>query len=191
MNAKKSMKENSTVDFAHDLGMFGSSISVGLSLEDAFGYLSENGSDLFAPAWYSLWLRLQNGVVLELAMQDFKTICKNRNVDHFCELVIACETYNAAVLAHYVDQYAKYLQSLGQVEYEASRRIRSVGSVSWLSLSAPWIMLIILFFKPENRVAFLDSVGVAIILFGVLSSLLAMYFSRAIASTPALPRPFS
>ena len=191
MRKQNARQENTTYQFAHDLEMFSDSISVGLSVEDAAGFLSENGSTSFSSAWYALWLRLQNGLPLALALQDIKRICADRRVDHFCELVMVSDTYRASALPACVERHSSFLNSYGQAEFEATQRIKSVSGVAWLALFSPWIMLMILMAKPENAAAYLSPEGLLIILSGVLLSLVAGLFSRRIAAIPELDRPFS
>jgi tight adherence protein B len=181
---------NPTQNFGRDVEIFANSVAVGISIEDSVGYLSEHGSYSFMAQWHGLWLRLLNGVDLHIALQDFKAICDKRIVDHFCEIVAACDLYQASATAQRLETYADFLDQLGQFEAETSSRLRSAASIAWLALAAPWLMFGILALKPQNLEYFLDSQGLLIILAAVLLSILAKLWSDRIAHLPPLQRAF-
>ena len=191
MKSKSKHAATISSDFASDVQVVCNFCSVGVPFEEVFGFLSLNGSDAFAPAWHSLWLRLQNGVDLHRALLDFKTICADRRVDQFCEIVIACDIYLSSSLASSLQRHVDFLRRLSEVENEASQRIKSAGFVAWLALLSPWVMLAILLSKTENLAAFSSIQGVAMIIFGVCLSLIAKYGSNRIATIPRLVRVFS
>jgi hypothetical protein len=191
MKRKPSSQAAITSDFAADVEVVGNFCSVGVPLEEVFGYLSVNGSDTFAPAWHSLWLRLQNGVDLHRALLDFKTICADRWVDQFCEIVIACDTYQTSALSASLRRLVEFLRRLSEVENEVSQRIKSVGSVAWLALLSPWAMLVILLAKPENLKVFSNFQGIAIVFSGLFLSVIAKILSDRIAKVQKLVRVFS
>jgi tight adherence protein B len=184
-------KSQPRLALAADIELLASSISAGLPMDQATDYLARHGSAEYGGIWKKLNLRLDAGLPLHLALHDFKVSASDRWVDQFCEIVITCDVYRSSLLAAELGRLAQQVRQVGEAEIDVSRRIASAKSVALLALAAPWILLLMLLGKAENREVFLRPEGLGILSIGVFASVLALFLSSRIALVPEQHRVFA
>lgn len=187
---KLSKKANQEIELAADLELLSSSIGSGLSLEQASEYLTRFGSPTNQGLWSKLHQRLSGGVALNLALQDLRVNAASRWVDDFCELVITCDIYRNQSLASELNVLASWLRQYATARQEIQQRIGSAKSIAYLALCAPWILLLVLSGREENRTIFFSAMGFLVLLAGVFASAVAAFASARISKIPNPVRVF-
>jgi len=177
--------------FASDLELLASSLEAGLPLEEATSYLTRHGSDQYRNHWQKLFSRLNAELPLQVALHDFKLAVADHWADQLCEIIITCEVYNSHLVSSEITKLARLVRRVGAVMVDSNRRLGAAQSVSWLALASPWLLLLMLCGREENRAVFGQPTGLAMLLAGAGASVLAYFVSKRIAVIPMARRVFA
>jgi len=179
------------LEYASDLELLSSSLAAGLPLDEASAYLTRHGSPHHRARWLKLHSRLVAGLPLQSALHDFKVGSADAWSDQLCEIVMACEVYNSSLLSNEIIDQAAFMRQAGDLLVDAKRRLSAAKSIAWLALAAPWLLVLMLSSRTENRQVFLQPQGLAILAIGVVASALAFQISKRIATLPEMNRVFA
>jgi tight adherence protein B len=177
--------------FAADLELLASSLGAGLQLEEASGYLTRHGSEVHRSHWQKLVSRLNAQLPLLVALHDFKVSAADFWADQLCEIIITCEVYNSTLVSSEVVKLARSVRQVGDFKADSQRRLNAAKGVAWLALASPWILLLLLCGRPENREYFLEPQGIALLVAGGAASVASYFISKSIASIPITRRVFA
>lgn len=189
LNARiASLQREQDADWPKYLDAIHSAIWSGSSLQEAI--LS---SSTFAPkgaAWAFLELEkdLESGLTLDESLVNLKTRLANPVADRFAEITR---------LANLVGGHG-YLSGLRNQAHQLRLEVSNWDEISvkqsWvigsarLAVFAPWLILLLLSLRSETGAAFNTEIGITILVFGLLSSLLAFRMVRFLAKLPSRKR---
>ena len=155
-----------------------SGTQAGLSLDEQFRYLADEGPKPLRGPFAQLALDAEWGLGIEAALARFQRTVGSRSGDHLALVIsIATELGGRGL----VDIWSKAATAI-RAELEMLGGIRArqswVLASSKLALVAPWVVAGMLLGPPGNRELFASAAGTTVLLFGLIFSCSAYFMTN-------------
>lgn len=173
---------------ATDLEVFRSALCAGLDVEQCSAVTSANASASHSETWMLFANRLEQGTDLYTAVYDLRRAGYSFVFDDFAELLLLARSHNWPGLESLLASRARFYRAWARDLLAAASRIRAATSVGWLAAAAPWVLVVLLLARPENRSIFAEAQGLAFLSIGVLLTVLALLVSARIARPKEISR---
>ncbi len=172
---------------ATDFEVFRSSLRAGLAVEQCAAITAANASASHLDTWMLFANRLEQGTDLYTAVFDLRRAADSFIFDDLAELLLLARAHNWLGLEYLLGLRARFYRAWARDQLAAASRIKAATSVGALAAAAPWVLVVLLLTRPENRGFFATLQGVAVLSLGVLLTALALFVSSRLAR----PRPIS
>lgn len=173
---------------ATDLEVFRSALRAGLDVEQCSAVTAANASASNSETWMLFADRLDQGTDLYTAVFDLRRAADSFIFDDFAELLLLARSHNWPGLESLLAFRSRFYRAWARDLLAAASRIRAATSVGWLAAAAPWVLVVLLLTRPENRSIYLAAQGLAILSIGVLLTALALLVSARIARPKVVSR---
>ena len=173
---------------ATDLEVFRSALRAGLDVEQCSAVTAANAAASHSGTWMLFANRLDQGTDLYTAVFDLRRAAESFIIDDFAELLLLARSHNWPGLESLLALRSRFYRAWARDLLAAASRIRAATSVGWLAAAAPWVLVVLLLTRPENRGIFLAAQGLAILSLGVLLTTLALLVSDRIARPKVVSR---
>lgn len=150
--------------------LFRSGSQAGLSNQEQFEYLAENGPVPLRDAFAQLYLDTEHGMPLSDALVRFQQRVGSRSGDFLALVLMISAELGGRGLADVWQQSAADVRSELQVLGEVLARQSWVLASAKLALLAPWLVAFLLLGPTGNRGAFASEVGTLVLFLGLLLS---------------------
>jgi hypothetical protein len=178
-------------DFASDLEAFRGAQRAGLDIEQCSRVTAENASLTHQNEWMLFADRLARGLDLFTAVYDLRASAQSYYFDDFGRVLLLTKALNLTGLARLLDLRARFYRKLAEDCHRAHSRIKSAKSVGWLAALSPWLLLVVLLARPENRQAFADVQGAVLLVVGLCATAFALFVSEHLSRARNISRPES
>lgn len=163
-----------------------SATASGTSMFEAVLELASTGPRLLRPQFRKLEADLESGADFAESMARFRDVMANANVDRLVELIRIISTAGGQgfhqAIRQQVHQVRRDLALSGELE---SKQGWVTGTAKFAIL-APWLVVLMLCVRPENKAAYSTTQGSGILLLGLVVSMFA-YRLIQILGAPTLP----
>jgi hypothetical protein len=173
---------------ASDFEVFRSALRAGLDVEQCSAVTAVNASRSHASAWMLFANRLEQGTDLYTAVFDLRRLARSFIFDDFAELLLMARSHNWPGLERLLALRARFFRAWARDQLAAASRIRAATSVGWLAAAAPWVLVVLLLARPENRGIFASIQGVGLLALGVMLTALALVISARLARPKHISR---
>jgi Flp pilus assembly protein TadB len=173
---------------ASDFEVFRSGLRAGLDVEQCSAITSINASPSHSTTWMLFANRLEQGADLYTAAFDLRRAADSFVFDDFAELVIVARSHNWPGLERLLVLRSRFYRAWARDQLAAASRIRAATSVGWLAAAAPWVLVLLLLSRPENRVIFASIQGLTVLSSGALLTGLALFVSAHLSRATQVSR---
>jgi len=173
---------------ASDFEVFRSALRSGLDVEQCSTVTAINASTSHATTWMLFANRLEQGADLYTAVFDLTRAASSFVFDDFAELLIVARSHNWPGLERLLALRSRFYRALARDQLVAASRIRAATSVGWLAAAAPWVLVLLLLSRPENRGIFASVQGITVLSLGALLTGLALLVSARLARATPVSR---
>lgn len=163
-------------------------LRAGLGLPDALAALAESGPVAVRPVFAQFADDYRRSGSWALALDRLKYRCADPTADRLCETLRLAREVGGTELVPVLKAFGGYLREDAATTAELRARQSWITNAARLGVVAPWIVLVLLSFRPEARVAYNSPTGVTIILIGAVLSIVAYQLMRRIARFRPEPR---
>lgn len=173
---------------ASDFEVFRSALRAGLDVEQCAAVTAANASASHSETWMLFANRLERGTDLYTSVFDLRRVADSFIFDDLAELLLLARSHNWPGLESLLSLRSRFFRAWARDQLQAASRIRAATSVGWLAAASPWVLVLLLLARPENRDLFVSVLGLAILLFGAALTALALVVSVRIARPKAVSR---
>ena len=172
---------------ASDFEVFRSALRAGLDVEQCSAVTAINATPSHSNSWMLFANRLEQGSDLYTAVFDLRRSADSFMFDDFAELLLVARSHNWPGLERLLALRSRFFRAWARDQLAAASRIRAASSVGWLAAAAPWVLVVLLLARPENRVIFASLQGLGLLALGVALTAFALLVSARLAR----PMPIS
>ena len=173
---------------ATDFEVFRSALRAGLDIEQCAAVTAANAASAHSKAWILFANRLERGTDLYTAVFDLRRFANNFIFDDLADLLILARAHNWPGLESLLSVRSRFLRAWARDQLQAASRIRAAASVGWLAAASPWVLVLLLLARPENRDIFVSALGLAILFIGAALTAVSLVVSARIARPKAVSR---
>lgn len=173
---------------ASDFEVFRSALRAGLDVEQCAAVTAANASASHSETWMLFANRLERGTDLYTSVFDLRRVANSFIFDDLAELLLLARSHNWPGLESLLSLRSRFLRGWARDQLQAASRIRAAASVGWLAAAAPWVLVLLLLARPENRDLFVSVLGLAILFFGAALTAVSLVISARIAQPKAVSR---
>lgn len=159
-------------------------IQSGVSLSEALLTLKTRGPIPLRPFIEILSKSLLDGENFEIAMRKLKTACNLAESDQIVETLILAKTLGSKDIGIVLRTLSQFLREDLAIRIEIEAKHGWIKNSAVLAGVAPWILLLILSTQPETIAAYSTSVGLSILLAGVLLTVIAFFWMEKVGALP-------
>ena len=181
-------RANQAAAVAADFEVFRSALRAGLDAEQCATVTAANASSSHSETWMLFANRLERGTDLYTAVFDLRRSANSFIFDDLAELLLLARSHNWPGLESLLSLRSRFFRAWARDQLQAASRIRAATSVGWLAAAAPWVLVLLLLARPENRGIFVSVPGIAILLIGAVLTALSLFVSTRISRPKAVSR---
>lgn len=159
-------------------------IQSGVSLSEALLTLKTRGPIPLRPFIEIVSKSLLDGENFEIAMRKLKTACNLAESDQIVETLILAKTLGSKDIGIVLRTLSQFLREDLAIRIEIEAKHGWIKNSAVLGGVAPWILLLILSTQPETIAAYSTSVGLSILLAGVLLTVIAFFWMEKVGALP-------
>lgn len=159
-------------------------IQSGVSLSEALLTLKTRGPIPLRPFIEIVSKSLLDGENFEIAMRKLKTACNLAESDQIVETLILAKTLGSKDIGIVLRTLSQFLREDLAIRIEIEAKHGWIKNSAVLAGVAPWILLLILSTQPETIAAYSTSVGLSILLAGVLLTVIAFFWMEKVGALP-------
>ncbi|CAB4791646.1 MAG: type II secretion system protein F [Actinobacteria bacterium] len=159
-------------------------IQSGVSLSEALLTLKTRGPIPLRPFIEIVSKSLLDGENFEIAMRKLKTACNLAESDQIVETLILAKTLGSKDIGIVLRTLSQFLREDLAIRIEIEAKHSWIKNSAVLAGVAPWILLLILSTQPETIAAYSTSVGLSILLAGVLLTVIAFFWMEKVGALP-------
>lgn len=163
----------------------------GLSLVEALRDLAETAPDLLQPHFIDCVERLDAGVELVAALEALKHRLADQNSDLTIEILRLVSQSGGHGLVESLRSQSAGMRADQAVAGEVAAKQGWIAGTAKLALIAPWLIVALLSFRPENAEIYGSTQGTALLLGGLLMSMIAYRFILNFGQIARQPRVFA
>ncbi|MFM6977556.1 MAG: type II secretion system F family protein [Micrococcales bacterium] len=146
----------------------------GMSLVESLRDLAESQQLYVAKEFSECCRDLDSGATFDSALLRFKQKLGNAAADFTVELLRATNSLGSSGYVSALRNQTLALRSETALEAELAAKQGWVVGTAKLAVTAPWFIVLILCFRPENADMYSSLAGTTILLFGLIASTLAL-----------------
>jgi Flp pilus assembly protein TadB len=173
---------------AGDFEVFRSALRAGLDVEHCAAVTAANAAASHSEAWMLFANRLERGTDLYTSVFDLRRVANSFIFDDLAELLLLARSHNWPGLESLLSVRSRFLRAWARDQLQAASRIRAATSVGWLAAAAPWVLVLLLFARPENRSIFATVQGIALLLIGAVLTAASLVVSARITRPKVVSR---
>jgi tight adherence protein B len=153
--------------------LYSSAIQSGISMEDAFAYMSEFKIEGLGTHLRKIESDLARGMAFDKALNFLRDSLATSESDRFVAILkLAHQTGGQTLIAN-LQALASELRLSNTSEGAINARLQAIQVVAKLGLLAPWVLVSLLSINEQSRSAFLSDAGGLLLLVGFLISVVA------------------
>lgn len=172
------------------LDSFSSAVSAGLSTAETFSDLATYGPHDTRAKFALAVEELDRGSDLGTVLDDLKVSFGEAHPDRLFELLRLVNEVGGSSYPDALSEMAKNCRAEIALDGEIAAKQGWISGTAKLAIASPWVIVILLSFRPENSLAYGSPVGLVILVTGLLVSLTAYRLIHILGAMPSMPRVF-
>lgn len=153
--------------------LYCSAIQSGVSLEEAFSYVSEFKVVGLEEELNQVERDLAKGHSFDQAMDKFRDSLGIPECDRFLAILKLTKAAGGQNLVSNLQSLARELRDANSSDGAIESRLTAILVVAKMSLFAPWVLVVVLSVNEQSRTAYLSDAGSLLLLMGFLISVVA------------------
>ena len=167
-----------------------SGLNSGLSLSQTIAALEERGPELSRPIFKKFADEIRNGEGYSKSLQKIKISFSDSISDQVCEVLDFARTSGSRDSSLTLRTLATYIRSDLALRNEISAKHGWIRNAAILAGLAPWLLLTILSTQHSTVRAFSSPAGIAVLVVGVVLTLIAYFWMERVGRISTTPRIF-
>lgn len=155
-----------------------SGAQAGLSNEEQFRFMAQNGPQRLRPIFHQLSADLENGNPLVESLARFQQLSGSRNADFLALALAVSSELGGRGMSSIWEQSASEIRGEQNLLGEVLARQSWVLASAKIALLAPWLVALLLLGPTGNREAFASEIGTLVLLFGLMLSVAAYFLTN-------------
>ncbi|MGJ8722869.1 MAG: type II secretion system F family protein [Salinibacterium amurskyense] len=168
-----------------------SAVRSGLALPDSLMTLAHTGPLVTRSAFAAFAARYRATGNFAIAVDELKVALADPVADRILETLRMSREVGGSELTNVLRSLSVYLRQEAAIRSEIEARQGWVMNAARLGLAAPWVVLFLLTTRPEAALAYNSAGGVALIVAGLVLSVIAYRIMAGIGRLPEQPRWFA
>lgn len=168
-----------------------SAVRSGLALPDSLMTLAHTGPLVTRSAFAAFAARYRATGNFSIAVDELKVALADPVADRILETLRMSREVGGSELTNVLRSLSVYLRQEAAIRSEIEARQGWVMNAARLGLAAPWVVLFLLTTRPEAALAYNSAGGVALIVAGLVLSVVAYRIMAGIGRLPEQPRWFA
>jgi len=161
-----------------------SAVRSGLALPDGLSTLAISGPQITRPAFHQFATDYRVTGNFGSCIDDLKDALADPVADRILETLRMSREVGGSELTTVLRNLSAYLRQEGAIRSEVEARQSWVVNAAKLGVAAPWVILLLLATRPEAAAAYNSAGGIALILAGLLVSVVAYRLMIALGRFP-------
>ncbi|GHD83586.1 tight adherence protein B [Salinibacterium amurskyense] len=168
-----------------------SAVRSGLALPDSLMTVAHTGPLVTRSAFAAFAARYRATGNFAIAVDELKVALADPVADRILETLRMSREVGGSELTNVLRSLSVYLRQEAAIRSEIEARQGWVMNAARLGLAAPWVVLFLLTTRPEAALAYNSAGGVALIVAGLVLSVIAYRIMAGIGRLPEQPRWFA
>ena len=162
----------------------------GMSLLESLRDIAESEQLIVAGEFAECCAAIDAGVGIQDALGQLKVNLAVAPADFTIELLRVVQDYGSGGYLNSLRVQADALRDQAGLEAELAAKQGWVVGTAKLAVGAPWLIVAMLSFRPENAAIYSSAAGTALLLFGLLASAIALRMVYRIGASQGAERVF-
>lgn len=163
-------------------------LRAGSALHESFVAAQPQIPREWAGAWSRVISDLARGASIESALGGFRADRAEPVADRFCEALVLAHEMGGTELLRLLEELGRTIREEVRMRREATSRQSWVRHAARLGSAAPWVVVVMLGSRPENREVFASPAGTALLVGCAGATLVAYIVMSAMGRLPEQPR---
>jgi len=168
-----------------------SSLQSGSSISESLSNLATVGPQSIRKEFDKFSMSLIAGEKFEVAINDLKEEFTDPITDQLFETLYFATKFGSKNTIKVLREISEYVSADLALRAEINTRFGWIKNSANLAALAPWLLFIILRTQENARLAYMQSTGQLLMIFGVIATLLAYLWMSRIAKLPKAKRLFT
>jgi len=168
-----------------------SSLQSGASISESLSNLASVGPQSIRKEFDKFSKSLNGGEKFEVAINDLKEEFADPITDQLFETLYFATKFGSKNTIKVLREISEYVSADLALRAEINTRFGWIKNSANLAALAPWLLFIILRTQENARLAYMQSTGQLLMIFGVIATLLAYLWMSRIAKLPKAKRLFT
>jgi tight adherence protein B len=168
-----------------------SAVRSGLALPDSLMTLAHTGPAVTRSAFVAFSQRYRTTANFSISIDELKVALADPVADRILETLRMSREVGGSELTNVLRSLSVYLRQEAAIRSEIEARQSWVMNAARLGLAAPWVVLFLLTTRPEAALAYNSAGGLALIVAGLVLSVVAYRIMAGIGRLPEQPRWFA
>ena len=168
-----------------------SAVRAGLALPDALTTLATAGPDSVRPAFAAFATRYRASGDFSAGLDELKSTLADPVADRLLETLRMAREVGGGELTTVLRNLGAALRQAAAIRSEVEARQSWVVNAARLGVAAPWVVLFLLATRPEAALAYNSPGGIALIVGGLVVSVIAYRLMKALGRLPEERRWFA
>lgn len=160
------------------------SLRAGGSLADAFGAASSQVPREWAGAWSIAVTDLNRGAPIDGVLRALRRDMAEPIADRVCDAIAVAQELGGTELPRILEELARSVRDDVRLRREATSRQSWVRHAARLGSAAPWVLVVLLGSRPENRDAFSSPAGTSLLVACAGATVVAYIVMTALGRLP-------
>jgi tight adherence protein B len=167
------------------------SLQSGASISESLSNLATVGPQSIRKEFDKFSMSLITGEKFEVAINDLKEEFADPITDQLFETLYFATKFGSKNTIKVLREISEYVSADLALRAEINTRFGWIKNSANLAALAPWLLFIILRTQENARLAYMQSTGQLLMIFGVIATLLAYLWMSRIAKLPKAKRLFT
>ena len=163
-------------------------LRAGTSLADAFAAAAAQTPREWTVTWSTVVTDLNRGASIHGVIAEFRRRMAEPIADRFCDAITVAHELGGTELPRILEELARSVREDVRLRREATSRQSWVRHAARLGSTAPWVLVVLLGSRPENRDAFSSPAGTALLVACAGATVVAYIVMTALGRLPEPPR---
>jgi tight adherence protein B len=191
INSKKRKELKRANAWPEVLDLVISSLQSGASITESLADLSTIGPLAIRSEFSEFKESMEKGDSFELALNQVKERFADPICDQFCEVLFFAAKFGSRNTIKVLRELSEYVAADLSTRAEINTRFGWVKNSANLAALAPWVLFLILRSQENAKLAYQQSFGKALLLSGLILTLIAYLWMNQIAKLPKAKRLFT
>ena len=188
INSKKRKESKRANAWPEVLDLVISSLQSGASITESLADLSTIGPLAIRSEFLEFKESMEKGDSFELALNQVKERFADPICDQFCEVLFFAAKFGSRNTIKVLREFSEYVAADLSTRAEINTRFGWVKNSANLAALAPWVLFLILRSQENAKLAYQQSFGKALLLSGLILTLIAYLWMNQIAKLPKAKR---